>query len=85
MPNAIVSFSDATIFQSGKKVLSNVTIDVPDGGFVFLIGRTGSGKSSLIKTIYGDIKLENGLGSVADFDLTRLKNKQIPFNLLVNR
>ena len=78
MPNAIVSFSDATIFQSGKKVLSNVTIDVPDGGFVFLIGRTGSGKSSLIKTIYGDIKLENGLGSVADFDLTRLKNKQIP-------
>ena len=44
MPNAIVSFSDATIFQSGKKVLSNVTIDVPDGGFVFLIGRTGSGK-----------------------------------------
>ena len=78
MPNAIVSFSDATIFLSGKKVLSNVTIDVPDGGFVFLIGRTGSGKSSLIKTIYGDIKLENGLGSVADFDLTRLKNKQIP-------
>ena len=78
MPNAIVSFRDATIFQSGKKVLSNVTIDVPDGGFVFLIGRTGSGKSSLIKTIYGDIKLENGLGSVADFDLTRLKNKQIP-------
>jgi len=78
MPNAIVSFSDATIFLSGKKVLSNVTIDVPDGGFVFLIGRTGSGKSSLIKTIYGDIKLENGLASVADFDLTRLKNKQIP-------
>ena len=78
MPNAIVSFCDATIFQSGKKVLSNVTIDVPYGGFVFLIGRTGSGKSSLIKTIYGDIKLENGLGSVADFDLTRLKNKQIP-------
>ena len=78
MPNAIVSFCDATIFQSGKKVLSNVNIDVPDGGFVFLIGRTGSGKSSLIKTIYGDIKLENGLGSVADFDLTRLKNKQIP-------
>ena len=57
---------------------SNVTIDVPDGGFVFLIGRTGSGKSSIIKTIYGDIKLENGLGTVADFDLTRLKNKQIP-------
>ena len=76
MPNAIVSFSDATIYQSGKKVLSNVNIQASE--FVYLIGDTGSGKSSLIKTIYGDIKLENGLGSVADFDLTRLKNKQIP-------
>ena len=78
MSNSIVSFNNANIYQSGKKILSNVTIDVPDGGFVFLIGRTGSGKSSIIKTIYGDIKLENGLGTVADFDLTRLKNKQIP-------
>jgi cell division transport system ATP-binding protein len=78
MSNSIVSFSDANIYQSGKKILSNVTIDVPDGGFVFLIGRTGSGKSSIIKTIYGDLKLENGLGTVANFDLTRIKNKQIP-------
>ena len=78
MSNSIVSFNNANIYQSGKKILSNVTIDVPDGGFVFLIGRTGSGKSSIIKTIYGDIKLENGLGTVSDFDLTRLKNKQIP-------
>ena len=78
MSNSIVSFNNANIYQSGKKILSNITIDVPDGGFVFLIGRTGSGKSSIIKTIYGDIKLENGLGTVADFDLTRLKNKQIP-------
>ena len=78
MSNSIVSFNNANIYQSGKKILSNVTIDVPDGGFVFLIGRTGSGKRSIIKTMYGDIKLENGLGTVADFDLTRLKNKQIP-------
>ena len=75
MSKNIVSFSDATIKQNGKTVLRNVTIDVPEGSFVFLIGRTGSGKSSLIKTIYGDLKLEDGLGSVGEFDLLRLKSK----------
>jgi len=78
MPKNIVSFSDATIKQNGKTVLRDVSIDVPEGSFVFLIGRTGSGKSSLIKTIYGDLKLEDGLGSVGGFDLLRLKSKEIP-------
>ena len=64
--------------QNGKTVLKDVSIDVPEGSFVFLIGRTGSGKSSLIKTIYGDLKLEDGLGSVGEFDLLRLKSKEIP-------
>ena len=74
----IVSFSDATINQSGKTILTNVSIEVPEGSFVFLIGRTGSGKSSLIKTIYGDLELAGGVGNVAGYDLTRLKSKQIP-------
>jgi len=78
MSKNIVSFSDATIKQNGKTVLKDVSIDVPEGSFVFLIGRTGSGKSSLIKTIYGDLKLEDGLGSVGEFDLLRLKSKDIP-------
>jgi len=78
MSKNIVSFSDATIKQNGKTVLRNVTIDVTEGSFVFLIGRTGSGKSSLIKTIYGDLELEDGLGSVGKFDLLRLKSKEIP-------
>ena len=78
MSKNIVSFSDATIKQNGKTVLKDVSIDVPEGSFVFLIGRTGSGKSSLIKTIYGDLKLEDGLGSVGKFDLLRLKSKEIP-------
>ena len=78
MPNNIVSFSDAKINQRGKTILKNVSIDVSEGSFVFLIGRTGSGKSSLIKTIYGDLKLEDGLGSVGEFDLLRLKSKEIP-------
>ena len=78
MSKNIVSFSDASIKQNGKTVLKDVSIDVPEGSFVFLIGRTGSGKSSLIKTIYGDLKLEDGLGSVGEFDLLRLKSKEIP-------
>jgi cell division transport system ATP-binding protein len=78
MSKNIVSFSDATIRQGGRDILTDVSIDVPEGSIVFLIGRTGSGKSSLIKTIYGDLALESGLGNVGDFDLTRLKNKQIP-------
>ena len=78
MSKNILSFSDATISQNEKIILSDVSIDVPEGSFVFLIGRTGSGKSSLIKTIYGDLELAGGIGSVGDFDLTRLKSKQIP-------
>lgn len=78
MTENIVSFSDATIKQSGKTVLREVSIDVPEGSFVFLIGRTGSGKSSLIKTIYADLALADGFGNVGEFDLTRLKSKQIP-------
>jgi cell division transport system ATP-binding protein len=78
MSDNIVSFSDATINQSGKTILKNVSIEVPEGSFVFLIGRTGSGKSSLIKTIYGDLELAGGVGNVTGYDLTRLKSKQIP-------
>ena len=78
MPNNIVSFSDATINQRGRTILKNVSIDVSEGSFVFLIGRTGSGISSLIKTIYGDLELVGGVGNVAGYDLTRLKSKQIP-------
>ena len=78
MSQNIVSFIDATIKQNGKTVLRDVSIDVPEGSFIFLIGRTGSGKSSLIKTIYGDLKLEVGLGSVGEFDLSRLKSRDIP-------
>lgn len=78
MSDNIVSFSDATINQSGKTILKNVSIEVPEGSFVFLIGRTGSGKSSLIKTIYGDLELSGGVGNVTGYDLSKLKSKQIP-------
>ena len=79
MPNNIVSFSDATIIQRRKTILKNVSIDVSEGSFVFLIGRTGSGKSSLLKTLYGDLKLIDGKGSIANFNLKTLKEREIPY------
>ena len=77
MSKFILSFSDADIIQNSKIILSKVSIDILPGEFVFLIGRTGTGKSSLIKTIYGDLELKEGIGHVVGFDLTRIKNKDI--------
>jgi cell division transport system ATP-binding protein len=78
MANAILSFTKAQIKQGNKIVLSDVDLTVHSGEFVFLIGKTGSGKSSLIKTLYGDLNLDNGQGQITGYDLAALKEKQIP-------
>lgn len=75
----IVSVQSADIFQSSSLVLSSVTLDIEQGEFVFLIGKTGSGKSSLLKLLYGDLELKQGTASVAGFSLNHLRAKQIPF------
>ncbi|MCC7232235.1 MAG: ATP-binding cassette domain-containing protein [Bacteroidia bacterium] len=75
----IVSVQSADIFQSSSLVLSSVTLDIEQGEFVFLIGKTGSGKSSLLKLLYGDLELKQGTASVAGFSLNHLRTKQIPF------
>lgn len=59
-------------------VLKNIDLDVKANEFIYLIGKTGSGKSSLLKTLYGELKLSNGEGSVVGFDLNKLKKKDIP-------
>lgn len=76
---SIVKISEAKIFQNENLILSDVNLDIKLGDFVYLIGKTGSGKSSLLKTLYGDIQLKEGEGTVADFNLKTLKTKKIPF------
>jgi cell division transport system ATP-binding protein len=71
--------TQATIFQGENPVLSDVTFSVEQHEFVFLIGRTGSGKSSLLKTLYADLPLQSGLAEVVGYSLSQIKNKEVPF------
>ncbi len=75
----IIELINATIYQNNKSILENLNIEVAKGDFVFLIGRTGSGKSILIRLLYGDIALKKGIGNVVGFDLLKIRQKQIPF------
>jgi len=75
----IIQLDNADIYQGKQLVLADVNFSIKKGEFVFLIGRTGSGKSSLLKTIYADLWLESGKASVAEFQLQHIKREQIPF------
>ncbi|WP_370476801.1 cell division ATP-binding protein FtsE [Tamlana flava] len=79
MANPILQLKDASIFQGESLVLSNVNVEVNKGDFVYLIGKTGTGKSSFMKTLYGDLPLKEGEGRIVDFDLKTLTDKEIPF------
>ena len=74
----VVRVKDATIFQDHNSVLDNISFDIEKGEFVFLVGRTGSGKSSLLKTLYGDLPLRLGDAQVAGFNIRDLKSKEVP-------
>ncbi|MFL2601189.1 MAG: cell division ATP-binding protein FtsE [Flavobacteriaceae bacterium] len=74
----MVSLQNVTIKNDNNIILSNINFSVDKGELVFLIGKTGTGKSSLLKILYGDMKLFDGQGSILGFDLNTLKEKQIP-------
>lgn len=77
--NSIIKLEGVDVYQQNHLVLSNVNLQIDKGEFVFLIGQTGSGKSSLLKIIYGDLLIANGAGSVAGFELKKIAEKDIPY------
>ena len=79
MSELIIELKNASVFQQEHLVLSNVNLTISKGEFVYLIGRTGSGKSSLLKTLYGELPASDGHFHVAGYDLTKLKRKDIPY------
>ena len=74
----VISIKSGEIHQSGVPVLQDINIDIQSQEFVYLIGKTGMGKSSLLKALYGELGLSKGEGEVAGFDLNALKRKDIP-------
>ncbi|MBV8390326.1 MAG: ATP-binding cassette domain-containing protein [Mucilaginibacter sp.] len=77
--NSIIKLSNVDIFQQKNLVLSNVNLHVDKGDFVWLIGQTGSGKSSLLKVIYGDLNIPDGEGHACGYDLRKLASKDVPY------
>jgi len=78
MQNAIVTLDKATIINEKNVIFSDINFSVGAGEFVFLIGKTGSGKSSLLKVLYGDLQLSAGKGAIVGYNLTEIKENQIP-------
>ena len=75
----MLRLKDASIFQRENLILSQVDLDIKKGEFNYIIGKTGSGKSSLMKTLYADLPLQEGEGLIVGFDLKKLKENEIPF------
>jgi len=77
--NTVIRLKNVDIYQQKHLVLSNVNLEIGNGEFIYLIGQSGSGKSSLLKIIYGELHIADGEGLVAGFDLKKLKENDVPF------
>ncbi len=76
---SVVNIKNASIYQDNHLVLSDVNFSVEEGEMVYLVGKTGSGKSSLLKTLYADLTLKKGMADICNFQLDSIKGKEIPF------
>jgi cell division transport system ATP-binding protein len=79
MSEPILFLRNVTIYQENKVILSNINLEVHHGEFLYIIGKTGSGKSSFMKTLYADLPLVEGQASIVDYDLASLKEDNIPY------
>ena len=79
MSEVLVNLENANIYQSGSLILQDVNFKVETGEFVYLVGKTGTGKSSLLKTLYGEITLTEGTGNVVGYNLKDMTWKTLPF------
>jgi cell division transport system ATP-binding protein len=79
MSQPVLSLKNVTIYQEGKIILADINLDVNHGEFIYIIGKTGSGKSSFMKTLYADLPLNQGEGRIVEYDLSTLKENDIPF------
>ncbi len=79
MSEIVVQLENVNIYQSGNLILQDVNFNVQKGEFVYLVGKTGTGKSSLLKTLYGEVTLTEGNGKVVGFDLKEMDWKKLPF------
>ena len=79
MPTTVLSLKNAAISQGGNIILSNINLEVNHGEFIYIIGKTGTGKSSFMKALYAELPLTEGEGKIVDFDLVTLKEDEIPF------
>ena len=79
MAESILTLKDVAVYQQENLILNNISLEVQKGEFVYLIGKTGSGKSSFMKTLYADLPLKEGNGRIVGFNLKTLEEKDIPF------
>ncbi len=79
MSEKIIEIRNANIYQGNSLILENVDLSVEKGEFVYLVGKTGTGKSSLLKTLYGELALTEGEGTVAGYNLRELNWKKVPY------
>lgn len=74
----VISIKNGSVFQHERLILKDINLEIDEGEFVYLIGRSGSGKSSLLKTLYADIPAKDGVFKIAGFNLNEIKRKEIP-------